>query len=86
MSGWIDRHKGWLKDHTRRQEDRDREERSEESGKEEYDNNNYVLFIPTRCPKCESKNTKIYKTNVPVRYHKCKLCGHKFKSYEKNGV
>jgi len=41
-----------------------------------------VTYIPLRCPRCNSKKIKCYSSQLPVRYHKCKKCGHKFKSIE----
>jgi len=34
------------------------------------------------CPACGSKRTRITRTVRPTRYHKCKDCGHNFKSFE----
>lgn len=42
-----------------------------------------VPFIPIQCPRCESKDNKIYKSDPPVRYHKCNNCDLNFKSVEK---
>lgn len=36
-----------------------------------------------RCPSCGSKKTKITSTRKPIRHHKCKDCGHNFKSTER---
>lgn len=41
-----------------------------------------VIYRPVRCPACESKKTRVTKTMVPLRYHKCNECGHNFKSME----
>ena len=41
-----------------------------------------VRYHVVRCPKCQSDRTKITSTQRPVRYHKCKACGHTFKSVE----
>lgn len=41
-----------------------------------------VTFHLIRCPGCMSTNTRIYKTDRPIRYHKCSQCGLSFKSVE----
>lgn len=42
-----------------------------------------VLYHKLRCPKCKSDKVSVYVTKRPLRYHKCKKCGHRFKSVEK---
>lgn len=41
-----------------------------------------VTYVPTCCPKCQSPDTKITRTDKPVRYHKCTECGQNFKSVQ----
>lgn len=45
-----------------------------------------IKVYPVRClnKKCRSKNVKIYKTDLPIRYCKCLDCGHNFKTIEKD--
>ena len=41
---------------------------------------------PIQCPnpECRSLETEVYcSRNLPVRYHRCRACGHTFKSVEK---
>lgn len=44
-----------------------------------------VIYHVLRCPKCKSPKIRVYRTMLPVRYHKCHECGHRFKSVEKGG-
>lgn len=43
-----------------------------------------VAFFPLRCPACRSKWVTVYRTDWPVRWHRCNnpRCGHRFKSVE----
>ena len=41
-----------------------------------------VAYIQTRCPACHSARTRVSSTRRPIRWHKCRDCGHTFKSYE----
>lgn len=41
-----------------------------------------VAYHVVRCPKCDSDDTRVYKTMRPIRYHRCRACNHKFKSHE----
>jgi len=41
-----------------------------------------VRYQIVRCPKCGSDRTRITSTTRPIRRHKCKDCGHPFKSVE----
>lgn len=36
----------------------------------------------TTCPECESTDTLVKSTRVPIRHHKCRACGARFKSSE----
>jgi len=43
------------------------------------------------CPVCvklglQPPNAHIYKCNLPIRYHVCSICTHRFKSVQKNYV
>ena len=44
-----------------------------------------VLWTRVRCPQCGSEDCPVYDSaHVPVRYHKCRVCGWNFKSVESN--
>lgn len=45
-----------------------------------------VVYYVIRCPdkNCRSTDTFITRTDVPIRYHKCRACGINFKSVEKD--
>lgn len=42
-----------------------------------------VLYVPIKCPKCESRSHIQYGRAGCTRYHKCRPCGLRYKSYEK---
>ena len=42
-----------------------------------------TYYHVVRCPSCGSKDTKVTSTRKPIRHHKCKECGHCFKSTER---
>jgi len=42
-----------------------------------------VVYTPIHCPVCGSTDVPIQRTAIPVRYHRCRACGHNFKSVEK---
>ena len=44
-----------------------------------------VLFVPPRCPNGCKSRPKTYRTYLPWRYHKCRECGMKYRSYEGEG-
>ncbi len=46
-------------------------------------NGTAVDYHVVRCPECNSRHTQVYSTNVPMRYHKCLDCEHRFKSVER---
>jgi len=71
MDKWI-KTKGWLKGYVKKKEKPD-SEKSIPYG---------VTYYPLKCPKCGSKENKCYSSTPPVRYHKCYVCGHRFKSRE----
>ena len=42
-----------------------------------------VYYIKVACPVCHSDRCPVYNTrDIPIRHHKCKDCGHTFKSVE----
>lgn len=41
-----------------------------------------VIFHVVKCPNCESKECPVVHTARPIRYHKCRGCGMRFKSVE----
>ena len=46
---------------------------------------NGVVFRPSSkvcCPECGSERTRVTSTRSPLRHHKCRECGHCFKSGE----
>jgi transposase-like protein len=43
-----------------------------------------VIYRPVRCPECQSADVKVTSTRRPTRHHKCKACGHTFKSIEES--
>jgi ribosomal protein S27E len=42
-----------------------------------------VPFIPVRCPDCRSDDVVVTSTRRPIRWHRCRKCGARFKSVEK---
>ena len=42
-----------------------------------------VPYHRTRCPECDSPETRVTSTRRPIRYHRCEACGHTFKSRER---
>ena len=77
MSKWLEKKSNWLKN------DADNRKRQPEDNS--TDGGGYgVVFIPLRCPKCNSKNVKCYGSHPPIRYHYCRECGYNFKSVEKD--
>jgi len=79
MSKWIERKKRrWLNGY------KTKKERQPKENKKEEDIDNYAIIVyPIKCPRCGSKKVYRYKSDLPVRYYKCKNCGHNFKSIEK---
>jgi len=77
MSKWIEKKRNWLRN--------DNNFQRAQPEKPKDDSQDYgVVFIPLRCPKCNSKNVKCYGSHLPVRYHYCRECGYNFKSVEKD--
>ena len=81
MDDWIkkDENKRWLNGYTPAKKRQKIKETSTEDHSEEA-----VTYRPIKCPKCGSKKNNCYKTDLPVRYHKCLNCGWRFKSIEKD--
>ena len=44
-----------------------------------------VPYFVVTCPACESTDTRVTSTQRPIRRHKCRKCGHPFKSVERKG-
>ncbi len=80
MSSWIPKKKIFIKKDRPAGHPESEEQEPAEELNGEIDCVEYVVI---RCPRCASENTKIYKHNRPIRYHKCQDCGHNFKSIEK---
>ena len=77
MTAWIEREKDWL---------------SGSKGQKKKPSPNIsvkvlttVVFYVLRCPdpQCRSRDIFTYKSDPPIRYHKCRNCGASFKSVEK---
>lgn len=45
-----------------------------------------VTYQATPCPKCHGRSSKIYKTKKPVRWHQCRGCGLRFKSFDRDSA
>ncbi len=41
-----------------------------------------VPFVPARCPRCRGAKCKVYGAAGRLRYHTCRTCGEKFRSFE----
>lgn len=41
-----------------------------------------AIYLPVRCPDCDSPRTHVTSSRAPLRYHECDDCGQSFKSYE----
>lgn len=59
------------------------EKETVEDGTEEPEVPGIVYYHVMKCPECKSGNTRTTSTQRPTRYHKCKECGHNFKSTER---
>ena len=81
MVKWVNT-KGWLNGY-RPKKDLSQPEILKPTDAQELNQDSYgVIYRPIRCPKCSSKNVKCYSSAPPIRYHKCRSCGWKFKSWE----
>jgi len=73
---WIGKNRRWLNGYAKKPKPEKKEKPEEDA----------VVFMPVKCPNCDAKGKgKIitYGNTPPIRYHKCKSCGRKFKSIEK---
>jgi transcriptional regulator NrdR family protein len=41
-----------------------------------------TIYAKTACPRCGSTRTKVTSSAAPVRYHRCDMCFHPFKSVD----
>lgn len=46
------------------------------------DEDDEVLYHVVRCPLCDEPDCPVTTTRRPIRHHKCRRCGHSFKSRE----
>ena len=81
---WVKAKKGWLNEYAsgakaKKQKGKSKKEKDTQQEDAQYG----VVFVPVRCPKCRSKKVRCYSSSPPVRYHICKKCGMRFKSYER---
>lgn len=75
MGRWLERKREWL----RNENTSDRP-----VGRPKDESLDYgVVYIPIRCPKCNSKDTRCYASRPPIRYHVCNVCKCNFKSVER---
>jgi transposase-like protein len=76
-SAWLKKKNNWLGNRSRR-------ENGPEKPKKPVSDDiiSGVVYVPTRCPYCGSKRTKITSTRGKLRYHRCKNCKGNFKSHE----
>ena len=80
MGRWLERKENWLKNGNWQS---DINSKAKNAGRPANDGDDYaVKYIPLKCPKCGSKKIRSYASHPPVRYHRCKECGHNFKSIE----
>ena len=75
MNRWIGKRKRWLNGYG------PKKEKHLEQNKKKIDNY-AVTFYPIKCPRCGSKDAICYKSDLPIRYHKCRKCKLSFKSVE----
>ncbi len=65
-------------DRRRRERDAKRAKAAESDG---------VIEVPARCPRCGSRRVPAYSKRLtqdpPIRYRRCRSCGHGFKSVER---
>ena len=80
MGKWLERKENWLKNENWQGGNNNK---AKSAGRPSNDSDDYaVRYIPLKCPKCGSKKIRSYASHPPVRYHRCKECGHNFKSIE----
>jgi hypothetical protein len=86
MGKWLERKSNWLNNDRKREPETESEVDQEavDSAAVGVKDPYGVDYIPLRCPRCRSKGIKTYASKPPVRYHKCRNCGWKFKSTEKD--
>jgi DNA-directed RNA polymerase subunit M/transcription elongation factor TFIIS len=83
MGRWLERKPNWLKNESYTGS---ADLKRKNAGRPENTDGDYaVKFIPLRCPRCGSKKIRWYVSHPPIRYHRCKECGHNFKSIEEQG-
>jgi transcription elongation factor Elf1 len=41
-----------------------------------------VAFVPFRCPRCARHKPTTYKVRGRLRYHRCRACGQRYRSFE----
>jgi hypothetical protein len=41
-----------------------------------------AYFVPVECPKCHKTDCPVTSSSPPLRKHKCRDCGHAFKSVQ----
>jgi len=83
MGRWLERKENWLKNENHSGNINHKRKGAGRPGN--TDDDYAVRFIPLRCPRCGSKKIRWYASHPPVRYHRCKECGHNFKSIEQEG-
>jgi transposase-like protein len=82
MSSFINKKKGWLSGYSKRRKPakKDNKEKTEEDQSQEY----AITFTLPKCPYCQSYNVVCYKSNLPIRYYKCRDCNGNFKGVADN--
>ena len=76
MDKWIEKKNNWLNAHA------PKKKKIKVSVDDKDHSTEGVVYHSIRCPVCKSKNVKCDKTALPIRYHFCKDCKHRFKSVE----
>ena len=77
-SAWLKKNEDWL--------GRPKKPVQKKKEKPKDDNISGIIYVPIRCPFCQSKNNKCYTSRPPIRYHICKDCGMRFKSIEQDSA
>lgn len=73
MTDWLERSGHWMNGWRRRKP---------KKARPPNEISPVVKYRLIACPRCGSRETFIYKTIRPVRYHKCQKCELTFKSVE----